>query len=331
MPTEEGTAQGSVIGPTEYLFYCNDMCNIFREASVYQFADDTCLLVADKNLDTVQNIMQINFDLLCKWAHDVGLIINYDKTKYIHIHSSHNKSVIQPTIQAHSHLCLHHRSSTIRETSRYYCNCNNLESVSQHTYLGLIIDDKFNWKPHVEYVCKKLRAVLSKLSLLKYKLPYNIMRMLYNALADSIIGYGLSSYGRTYKTYIENIYKLQLRLLKTIVPNSVKNKYKNDYSNLFKHCRIIDIYNKIKMYVICDEIENSSLLKLRIRNSNLRNLIYLPKYVLPSYNNTYGKRCSIFMLPSLLNELQKDLLDEILDNPEQCKRQLKTFYLSMCQ
>ncbi|VVD05992.1 unnamed protein product [Leptidea sinapis] len=37
-------APGSILGPTEYLTYVNEMCDIFTRGSVYQFADDTCLV-----------------------------------------------------------------------------------------------------------------------------------------------------------------------------------------------------------------------------------------------------------------------------------------------
>ncbi|XP_026314175.1 uncharacterized protein LOC113225923 [Hyposmocoma kahamanoa] len=51
---------------TEYLLYVNDMCNIFRNGSVYQFADDTCILTAHKDIEVAQNMMQIEFDTLSR-------------------------------------------------------------------------------------------------------------------------------------------------------------------------------------------------------------------------------------------------------------------------
>lgn len=34
----------------------------------------------------------------------------------------------------------------------------------------------------------------------RYKMPYNTLNLLYLAMADSVISYGLYSYGRTFKT-----------------------------------------------------------------------------------------------------------------------------------
>lgn len=100
IPTEEGTAQGSIVGPTEYLLYVNDMCNIFQQGSVYQFADDTCLVVAESDILQAQKVMQNNFNLLCKWAHDIGLVLNAQKTKMVHIHSPYLKSHVTPYVVA---------------------------------------------------------------------------------------------------------------------------------------------------------------------------------------------------------------------------------------
>lgn len=330
IPTEEGTAQGSILGPTEYLLYVNNMCSIFPEGSVYQFADDTCIITSHKELNEAQFSMQRNFDILCKWAHDVGLVINAGKTKIMHIHSPYLKSTWKPTITAHEHKCLHSKHQT--SSSRLLCNCETLEEVNKHTYLGLIIDNRFNWHPHIEHVCNKLRAINSKLSILKFKLPYKILRMLYLSLADSVISYGLSTYGRSYKTYLENIHKLQLSILKTITPKNINKQYKDDYTNLFLHCKVINVFDKIKMAIITEEYNNINTLAKTSRPCHLRALSYLPTFRLPGYTNEYGRRTWEYMLPNVLNNLPSKLQKDICENSiniKTCKKVLKKHYLSI--
>ncbi|CAG9109868.1 unnamed protein product [Plutella xylostella] len=122
--THQGTAQGSILGPTEYLLYVNDMSNVLEEGSVYQFADDTCLLVSNTCLRKAECALQRSFDQLCRWAHDVGLTINAQKTKAMHIHSAHLRtgSDYEPTITAHLHDCLHSNNNPV-------CNCPKLEFI----------------------------------------------------------------------------------------------------------------------------------------------------------------------------------------------------------
>ncbi|XP_039755208.1 Kv channel-interacting protein 4-like [Pararge aegeria] len=80
-----------------------------QEGSVYQYADDTCIIVANRDVRAAERMMQANFDTLCKWAHDLGLVINIKKTKAMHIHSAHNKAEYKAHIVAHAHDCLHGR------------------------------------------------------------------------------------------------------------------------------------------------------------------------------------------------------------------------------
>lgn len=320
-PTEEGTAQGSIIGPTEYLLYVNDMCNIFQQGSVYQFADDTCLLVADSDILQAQKVMQNNFNSLCKWAHDISLVLNAQKTKIVHIHSPYLKSHVTPYVVAHEHQCFH--------DNHIHCKCNNLELVPQHMYLGLIIDNKFSWKPHINHICNKLRTITCKLSILKYKLPYQIIRMMYMSLADSLIGYGISSYGRTFTSNIQLMYNIQLRLLKLIVPSRIKIQYEGDDAGLFHYCKVISVYNKIKIATIFEEFCNENRLKRRSRPAQLRKLNYLTRYVLPHYNNYYGKRTGEYTLSNSLNELPTEVLDSLYINKNKVKQILKQHYLKV--
>lgn len=46
------------------------------------------------------------------------------------------------------------------------------------------------------------------------------------------MSYGLSSYEYTFKTYIDRIYSLQLKILKQRVPFKMKEKFRNDDEKL---------------------------------------------------------------------------------------------------
>ncbi|VVD04277.1 unnamed protein product [Leptidea sinapis] len=74
--------EGSIIATNEYLIYVNNMCRLFKHGSVYQFADDTCIVVADTDIKIAERKLQENFDAMCQWSHNVGLAINAQKTKF---------------------------------------------------------------------------------------------------------------------------------------------------------------------------------------------------------------------------------------------------------
>ncbi|CAG9135781.1 unnamed protein product [Plutella xylostella] len=130
------------------------MSHFSNECQLYQFADDTCLISADHNIDVALNNLQEDFNNISKWCHDAGLVLNSIKTKLINIRSPYLKSAeTVPKLIAHTHACMH--------DNRDICDCPHIEVVKSHTYLGLVIDNRFNWGAHVQRDSGACRAMPS--------------------------------------------------------------------------------------------------------------------------------------------------------------------------
>lgn len=299
----EGTAQGSVLGPLHYLAYVNDM-NCVLKCSVYQFADDTCLVAADKDLRLAERMLQNDFDRVCKWSHDAGLVLNAGKTKLLHVHSSQSRSVGSIRIVGHDHQCLHSR-----QTDAVHCGCAPLEQVSKQKYLGLIIDNRFNWGDHIDSVCIKLRAIMAKIYILRNRIPYTVRLNIYNALVESIISYGLSSYGRTFSSYLDKIYRLQVRLLKLIVPNSIKKEFKCD-AELFTVCKVLPVHAKFKYHMLKEQYFRTEIQHV-ISHPKITRQITNRMLKKPLFNNFYGRRTSEYIIPDLINNLPQEWKDSL--------------------
>lgn len=313
-----GTAQGSVTGPLHYLAYVNDLENVIKHCSLYQYADDTCILSANKDLNLAVECLQADFTYMTEWAHDMGLVMNPHKTKLIHVHSSHINTSHSFQIIAHTHDCLHKNVTD--------CQCSPIEQVPCHTYLGLIIDNRFNWSYQVESVCGKLRGILTKFSIIKRNIPYNTLLQMYKALAESIVSYGLTSYGRTFKTYLDKIHNLQTRLLKLVVPKYVRNKYRDNYTGLFKHCKVLPVQARAEYLFLIEHFDNTEIqipvtYDVNTRQSKLKSL------KVPRKNNFYGRRTASFTIPVLLNQIPKEIRDSM--NSKTVKHKLKEYYTSI--
>lgn len=123
----------------------------------------------------------------------------------------------------------------------------------------MVVDDRFSWSHHVDVVCDKLRAILAKIHIIRYKMPYKVLLNLYIALAESVISYGLTSYGRTFKTYLAKIFNLQLRLLKSIIPKPIKLRYIDNALGVFQFCGVLPVHEKVKVYLLTEQFENSDI------------------------------------------------------------------------
>lgn len=319
----EGTAQGSVLGPVHFLTYVNEMHKHVKFSTCYQFADDTCLVTANKDPNKACNMLQADFNTLLKWCHDVGLVVNAKKTKLLPIKSPYIKNIPLNGVIAHDHKCLH--SSLLTQ-----CSCAHVDVVDCHTYLGLQIDSKFNWCNHIEYVCNKLRQFLANIIILKNRIPFKVKLMLYNSLAESYIQYGLDSYGRTYKTYLNKIYDIQLRILKNIVSVKVRNQFRDDHTGLFKHCKVLPIHSQVKFILLKKMFFSTNnqpqpVHSVYTRSVARRELSSKPVHV----NNEYGKRTTDYIVTRLINKLPIELRDKL--TAINIKYKLKEHLLSSLQ
>ncbi|KAG6456625.1 hypothetical protein O3G_MSEX009841 [Manduca sexta] len=295
------------------------MNKCIQHSTCYQFADDTCLLIADKDPELAIGRLQSDLNSLARWCHDSGLVLNANKTKLLVIKSPYiTLTSFKKKLVAHDHNCLH--SSNCKT-----CQCPFIETVDRHMYLGVLMDSKFNWSLHIEYVCSNLRQFLANMKILSRRIPFKTKLMLYNTLAESYIQYGLLCYGRTFKTYVSRIYELQLKIIKTIVSTNVKPQYTHDEKGLFKHCKIMNIYSLIKYTLLKHYYFNTSV-KSVIKHPIYTRAIAQNQLFQPSANNAYGERTANYIIPRLINNLPTDLIEKI--TPSNYKFKLKTIFLT---
>lgn len=135
---------------------------------------------------------------------------------------------------------------------------------------------------------------------------------MYTALAESIISYGLSSYGRTFKSYLDQIYKLQVRLLKMIIPYNIKKTIKNDY-DLFNFCKIIPIHMKVNQQILKEQFFRTDI-QHPISHTKITRQISNNLLNIPRFTNYYGKRTSEYIVPKLINQIPKKVRNSITPN-----------------
>ena len=74
-------------------------------------------------------------------------------------------------------------------------NGKPLEECDQYKYLGVMIDKNLTWKPHVEYICKKISKACGSLANLRYCVNTSILREVYHSLIHSYLRYGVIVWG----------------------------------------------------------------------------------------------------------------------------------------
>lgn len=129
-------AQGSVLGPSLFLLYINDIASVITlEAQIRAFAD-----VLFHEIKGVHDQVELNSNLanLSKLCKNFGMTVNTDKTVS---------------------LCV-----TLKKTA-FKCTYNltsfPLKQVNSYKYLGVAIINDLSWNLHIDNICSSAFRKLS--------------------------------------------------------------------------------------------------------------------------------------------------------------------------
>ena len=83
--------QGSVLGPLLFLLYINDIYTTSTKFKFHLFAADTNLLYVDKNLKSLETIVNTELVKVSDWLHANKLTLNTKKSNYVIFHPYQKK------------------------------------------------------------------------------------------------------------------------------------------------------------------------------------------------------------------------------------------------
>ena len=91
-----------------------------------------------------------------------------------------------------------------------------IKKVPSAKYLGIILDEKLDWKEHIEAVTASLAKITNSLKIVKNFVPHKNKHLLYYAYIYSKIKYGIEVYGTANATQIKQVQVKQNRALKVL-------------------------------------------------------------------------------------------------------------------
>lgn len=109
--------------------------------------------------------------------------------------------------------------------------------------MGIVIDDRLSWKPHIRHTQSKVSKCISIISRAKYLLEYNALYVLYCSLILPYLTYGVEIWGNNYKSLLYPLCILQKRVIRII--NKVA--YLEHTNRLFLQCKILKLMDLVKL------------------------------------------------------------------------------------
>ena len=135
LSVESGVPQGSVLGPSLFLLYINDLPERIK-SKIHLFADDTmCSKTIMKKKD--EQVLQEDLHSLTTWEEKWSMEFHPQKCSTLRV--SRKKDKTAPAYELHG---------------------QNIENVRTTKYLGVNIQDNMQWESHIDSITKKASKTL---------------------------------------------------------------------------------------------------------------------------------------------------------------------------
>ena len=173
-PIKCGVPQGSILGPTLFIMYINDIVKSSKIMKFVLFADDTNIIISGQNREQLLKQITNEMNKLKRWFNVNKLSLNLNKTKFMLFGKRKTDVAVQIRVDDIT-----------------------IERVQQNVFLGVVIDDKLSWKPHINYLRKKVAKCVGVMQRASHALNQNALLILYNSFVMSYLTYCIEIWGNS--------------------------------------------------------------------------------------------------------------------------------------
>ena len=158
------------MGPLLYIIYANDLQRVIKKCCYSLYADDTALYSTTTDFGRAAKNMQRNLTAINKWCNDNGIYMNINKTKYMVFGS---RSVLDKLLNV-----------------KLRVDGLKLERVTSFSYLGVTLDQNWNFDKHVSKVVNLVTAKINQLRRMRVFLNTKSTMLWYKNMILPILDYG---------------------------------------------------------------------------------------------------------------------------------------------
>ena len=189
-----GVPQGSVLGPTLFIYFINDLPLVANGCPIKIFADDTKAYIPISSYED-KLILQGCIDALVEWSNTWLLKFNSDKCKLLHL-GKNNPNLTYS---------INEGGDTV-----------TLAETNSEKDLGVIIDPLLNFDEHISCSLKKCRSLSAMVIREISCKDSTIMVPLFKSIIRPIIEYANVAWCPNKRKHIDRIEKLQRHFTKRI-------------------------------------------------------------------------------------------------------------------
>lgn len=313
--TTYGVPQGSILGPTLFIVYMNDIHSLsIPSAEIICYADDTAILFSGKSWEETFQSAERGMSTIHKWLQMNLLTLNTKKTKFICFHKT--ASTCPPPIDdIKIHACNQHIPSLDNA-----CNCELIQKTMDIKYLGVVLDEKLNFSAQIKTLATRIRKVIGVMKKLRDVCSINILKTVYLAICQSLLNYCIGIWGCAAKTHLIALERAQRAVLKVML----KKPFRFPTNSLYLEARVLRVR---QLYIVKGCLSSH---KNILKSSDYQILLKKRVYKLPTpvVGSSFAKRFSAYAFPSLYNRALK-FCDIKLSTLQQAKKELIEWLLTL--
>ena len=191
-----GVPQGSVLGPTLFLCYINDLAITTKElgVSISLYADDAVIYCSNHDSYFVKERLECILTRVIKWCNSNYININIDQTKFW----------IYGT-----------RTNVSKYTDdNFMSNDRRIHRCKQYQYLGVILDECLSMKPNFNSVFKKFSYKIYQFGKIRKFLDFETRLLVYKQTVLPLTEYVSFVMCLNTNREVDKLQKLQNRALR---------------------------------------------------------------------------------------------------------------------
>lgn len=282
-----GVPQGSILGPTLFIIYLNDITTTSGiKADTICYADDTAIIFSAKTKQAVIQAAEYGMTKVTEWLRENLLTVNLVKTKFLWFHKT--KASDCPEIRF---LPVHTRNCNHTDE----CVCNSIERADSIKYLGVILDDKLTFKNHAVALANRVRKMIHVMKILRDIADGGILKMVYLTLCQSVINYCILAWGGANSSVLILVERAQRAVLKV----ALRRPRWYSTISLYNDTQVLSVR---KLYVLRSSMftHKQVIGSLSYKNMLLKRVFKLKCFPVKT---TFAKRFKSFLFPFIYNKI----------------------------
>lgn len=288
-PVRFGVPQGSILGPTLFLIYMNDIHKLtLGNAEIICYADDTVLLYHANSWEQVHLAAEAGMVEVASWLQRNLLTLNVKKTKFIFFHIS-DASAPGPELAS---IKIHTCSNSASE-----CDCSAIARCDVIRYLGVMIDSKLTFKHHITKLSGQVRKCIYIFRNLRNAASNDVMKMVYYALCHSLLTYCISCWGNAAKTTMIQVERAQRAVLKTMF----RKPHRYPTTDLYREASVLSIR---KLFILKSTVSTHGTVLRSDKYHHMMNSRNF-KIAVPLVKTYFAQRFDPFISAFLYNKISK--------------------------